>query len=71
VAARCLGRYAGKTQPEIARLLGMGTGGAVSAQVKRLPALMSDDRRLAKKIQSIEKLLDQERRLQAGNQGKR
>ena len=65
VAGRYLVRYAGKTQREAASLLGMTTGGAVSAQIARLPELIRVDRKLARQIRRIEMMLDAERARQA------
>jgi len=66
VASRYLMRYAGQTQREVARQLGMTTGGAVSAQVARMPELVSGDRRLARQIREIERLLESEQHRAAG-----
>jgi len=39
----------------------MGTGGAVSAQVRRLPFLLSKDRRLRRLVQKAEAALGREK----------
>ena len=61
VAGRYLVRYAGQTQREVAKRLGMTTGGAVSAQVARLTELVRKDRQLARRARKIERLLDARR----------
>ena len=66
VAGRYLVRYAGQTQREVAKRLGMTTGGAVSAQLARLPALVLKDRQLARRVREIERLLDARRNKEAG-----
>jgi hypothetical protein len=43
-AAKCLIRYSGQTQRQAAQRLGLGTGAAVSVQLKRLPAMLAKDR---------------------------
>ena len=50
-------RFGALTQREVAKKLDIGTGGAVSAQVRRLPALLAGDRRLRKTVEGIEKRL--------------
>ncbi len=54
VAARMLIRFAGLTQRQAAVHLMMGTGGAVSAQVRRLPDLLAEDRRLKRAVKRVE-----------------
>ena len=54
IAARVLVRFSGLTQREIAGRLKMGTGGAVSAQMRRLPALLAADRRLRRSVVQAE-----------------
>ena len=61
VASRFLIRYAGRTQREVAQRLGMRTGGAISAQVARLPGLIEQDGRLARRVREIERRLDAKR----------
>ena len=63
VAARMLMRFGGQTQRQAAAHLNMGTGGAVSAQVRKLPERMAQDRRLRRKVSTIEQRL---KRPQAG-----
>jgi putative transposase len=58
VAARCLLRYAGQTQRAAAALLGLTTGAAVSAQVKRLQDLARGDRKLRWKMAELETTLE-------------
>jgi hypothetical protein len=62
--------HGGQTQREAALLLGMGTGGAVSAQVRRLPDLLARDGGLRKQVEDIESSL-QGLRLPAAGQAKR
>jgi len=59
VAARMLTRFAAETQRQVADHLEMGTGGAVSAQVRRLPALLEKDPQLRRTVARIEKKLVQ------------
>jgi len=59
VAARMLTRFAAQTQRQVADHLGMGTGGAVSAQVRRLPGLIAEDQQLRRTVQRIEKKLEE------------
>ena len=66
IAARMLIRFGGQTQWQTAAHLNMGTGGAVSAQVRRLPALLDGDRRLRRTVQRIEERLEGAR---GGNEG--
>jgi len=61
VAARMLIRFGGQTQRQVAACLDMGTGGAVSAQMRRLPELLAGDPRLGRDLKKIEKLLEAER----------
>ena len=46
VAAQCLIRYSGQSQRAVAERLGLGTGAAVSAQLKNLKARLARDRPL-------------------------
>lgn len=62
VAARILLRFGGQTQREVAAELGIGTGGAVSAQVRRLARMLSEDKRLGRQLEKIEERLGQVRR---------
>jgi len=57
VAAQALIRFGGQTQRQTAVALDMGTGGAVSAQVRRLPGLLAKDRSLSRKMKLLEKKL--------------
>ena len=61
VAARYLVRSAGLRQREVSKLLGMSTGGAVSAQLARLPELIRTEARLGRRVGAIERLLDEKR----------
>jgi hypothetical protein len=47
-------RFGGQTQRQTAAHLNIGTGGAVSAQVRRLPAVLGEDRHLRRKVQGID-----------------
>ena len=60
VAARMLCRHGGLTQREAARELGLGTGVAVSCQLKRLGALLESDKTLLRTVQRIDGQLDKE-----------
>ena len=59
VAARCLLRYSGQTQREAAERLGLRTGAAVSAQVKRLPEVLAGNRSLRRLVGRAERALEQ------------
>ncbi|NQU38649.1 MAG: transposase [Lentisphaerae bacterium] len=54
VAATMLIRFGGYTQRQAAEALRIGTGGAVSVQVRRLPDLLSKDRTLRRRMKRIE-----------------
>jgi REP element-mobilizing transposase RayT len=54
VVGRYLTRFAGQTQRQVAGLLGMRTGAAVSAQIRRLPEAEARDKRLNKLIRQVE-----------------
>ncbi len=47
IAARFLQKYGEKTQREIAELLGVATGAAISLQLKRLREAEASERKLA------------------------
>ena len=57
IAARMLLRFGGQTQRQVAEYLEMGTGGAVSAAVKKLPMRLAEDRSLRRKLKAVEKRL--------------
>jgi len=57
VAARLLVKYSGLTQREVAALLGVGTGAAVSTQIRKVQAWTSDDARLRSRILRAEAAL--------------
>ena len=57
VAARCLIRYAGLSQRDVADLLRMGSGAAVCNQLTRLPDKLARDRRLRRQLQQAEATL--------------
>ncbi|MEX2382233.1 MAG: transposase [Opitutales bacterium] len=58
VASRFLLRYAGRTQREVAELLGMSTGAAVSTQAKRYEVWLRGDRRLRRLATELERRLE-------------
>ncbi len=57
IAARCLVRYAGQTQRNVADLLNIGSGSAVCKQLASLPERLSKDRRLRRQVKQVEKHL--------------
>lgn len=57
VLADALVRHAGMTQREIAAVMGLGTGKAVSVQLARLQAALNRDRQLARRVDAIGKAL--------------
>ncbi len=57
IAARYLQKYGEKTQREIADLLGIGTGAAISLQLKRLRETEASERKLARQLKKVEKAL--------------
>jgi putative transposase len=57
VAARMLCRYSGLTQREVAEMLKLKTGAAVSAQMRRLDAEQSGNRELRRQLDRIEEVL--------------
>ncbi len=59
VAARILGRYAGLTQREVAQVLGIGTGAAVSRQIHKLSEQLLQDRRLRRLVEQAESRLNE------------
>ncbi len=66
VGAKCLVRYCGQSQRAAAELLGLGTGAAVSAQLKMLEGRLAKDRSLRGIFASLEEELDAMRSDQAG-----
>jgi predicted transcriptional regulator len=52
-----LTRYAALSQRDVADLLNMGSGSAVCKQLASLPGKLSNDRRLRRKVEQIEKRL--------------
>ena len=71
VAAWMLVRFGGQTQRQAAAHLDIGSGGAVSAQVRKLPAMLEGDRRLSQKVKAIERELKTWRKTQIGSAAKR
>jgi REP element-mobilizing transposase RayT len=63
VAARCLIRYAGLSQRDVADLLDVGSGAAVCNQLHRLPSKVAADRRLRRRVEQAEKRLAGRRRI--------
>ena len=57
LAAKMLGKYGGKTQREVAKLIGLTTGAAVSLQQKRLKLMLAQDIGLRDQVAQIEKNL--------------
>jgi len=57
IAARCLIRYAGQNQREVAGFLDAGSGSAISKQLKRLSEMLPTDRRLCRLMGKAEKQL--------------
>jgi len=69
VAVRMLVRYGAQTQRQAAQHLGMGTGGAASAQARRLPGLLAQSRTLRRQVEQMEHAMErlrQERHPGAG-----
>ena len=58
IGASMLIRFSGLTQRQVAKRFGLGTGGAVSAQVRRLPGLLEEDRKLRRLTAKIETTLE-------------
>ena len=61
IAARFLCQYTGLTQREMARMLKMSSGSAVSQQMKKLSSTLPEDRVLARGVKRIEQRLQKER----------
>jgi putative transposase len=57
VAAKCLIRYAGQSQREVAATLGVGTGSAICSQLKTLSGTLEADSRLRSLLEQAEKTL--------------
>jgi REP element-mobilizing transposase RayT len=58
IAARFLCRYAGLTQREAAAVLKIGSGAAVSAQLRKLAGELDQDRQLHRRVEQAETRLD-------------
>ena len=54
VAALMLRKHAGLTQRDAGKVLGYGTGAAVSLQLRRVRDLQKSDRRFQRKVSRIE-----------------
>jgi putative transposase len=61
VTARELGRYAGKTQREIAEMFGVSTGKAVGIQQEKVRRGIQKDRDLAKLVRAIESEIEKKK----------
>jgi len=61
VAARMLGKYGGLRQRDVATVLGLRTGAAVSVQLARLAKAMSKDVDLARRVATIDRRLEAQR----------
>ena len=57
IAGRLLRRFSGLTQREAARILGLRSGAAVSAQIGKLGGKLKEDRKLARQLAHIEERL--------------
>jgi len=57
VGAHCLCRYAGLTQREAAAVLEVGSGAAISLQLRKLAAELPKDRKLRRLVSKAEKQL--------------
>lgn len=62
LVAKMLQRYAGLTQREVAKFLGLRTGAAVSMGIKALTHAMEKDSALAGKMEKLERSLDRQGR---------
>ena len=58
VAARCMCRYAGLTQREVAGVLEVGSGAAISHQLRKLAAELPKNRKLRRLLSKAEQRLD-------------
>ena len=56
-AARYLTRYAGLSQRDVAAILGVSTGAAISLQLRRFEALLTDNRNLRSLAKKCDKAL--------------
>jgi predicted transcriptional regulator len=65
VTAKMLCKYGGLTQREVAEILGLRTGAAVSIQLKNLSAALVADRGLRRRVARIEKTLAEVDRVSA------
>ena len=61
VAAKYLMKYSGLNQPEVGKLLNVGSGSAISKQLARFAAREKLNKRRARKLKKIEQMLDQVR----------
>lgn len=64
VAARFLCRYAGLTQREVTDVLKIGTGAAISCQLRKLAVDLEKDRRLRRRVEQTEERLEGLRRVE-------
>ena len=61
VGARYLCRYAGLTQREAAKVLKVGSGAAISHQIRRLEGMLSEDRRLRHLTREFERRIERQK----------
>jgi hypothetical protein len=61
VAARCLIRYAGMSQRDVAEFLEVGSGSAVSKQLAALAGKQAKDRRLRRQVKEAERRMGEAR----------
>ena len=59
VSARMLDRYSGLTQRATADVLGVGTGAAVSVQMRKVGAWVAKDRHLRREVEHASGRLDE------------
>ena len=57
IASYILYRFGNLSQDEIAHVLQLNTGAAVSVQMKRIQQVLKDDKKLAAQVSRIEKAL--------------
>lgn len=71
IAGCMLIRFGGQTQRQAAKHRNMSTGGAVSAQVRRLPDMLAEDRKLSRTVRVIEKRLKDLKAAKSNSSGNR
>ncbi len=60
IAARMLTRYGGLSQRQVAEVLGVGSGAAVSIQLRRLADGMMGDKAIRRQVEAIERGLEED-----------